>query len=92
MAQLMRMGWFRPVHVEAPAVQEMRALPTARNLLVTKLRDVESSIRGLLRGFGLKVAAVSSSGWSSRCSGRAPRAAGRMRYPPERAAQGGARG
>jgi transposase len=30
MAQLMRMGWFRPVHVKAPMVQEIRALLTAR--------------------------------------------------------------
>jgi transposase len=55
MAQLMRMGWFRPVHVKAPLVQEIRALLTARKLLVAKLRDVESSLRGILRGFGLKV-------------------------------------
>ena len=59
MAQLMRMGWFRPVHVKAPMVQEIRALLTARKLLVAKLRDVESSLRGILRGFGLKVGAVS---------------------------------
>jgi transposase len=86
MAQLMRMGWFRPVHVKAPMVQEIRALLTARKLLVAKLRDVESSLRGILRGFGLKVGAVSKgsrrasvsssparpgwSGWSGRCSGQ----------------------
>ena len=34
MAQLMRMGWFRPVHVKALMVQEIRALLTARKLLV----------------------------------------------------------
>jgi transposase len=49
MAQLMRMGRFRPVHVKAPAVQEIRALLTARKLLIAKLQDFESS----LRGFGL---------------------------------------
>ena len=59
MAQLMRMGWFRPVHVKTPVVQEIRALLTARKLLITKLRDVESSLRGILRGFGLKVGVVS---------------------------------
>ena len=37
MAQLMRMGWFRPVHVKASVVQEIRALLTARKLLVAKL-------------------------------------------------------
>lgn len=51
--------WFRPVHVKAPIVQEIRALLTARKLLVAKLRNVESSIRGILRGFRLKVGPVS---------------------------------
>jgi hypothetical protein len=40
-------------------VQENRALLTARRLLVYKLRDVGSSIRGNLRGFELKVGAIS---------------------------------
>lgn len=66
MAQLMRMGWFRPVHVKAPMVQEIRALLTARKLLVTKLRDVESSLRGILRGFGLKVGVVSKGRFEAR--------------------------
>jgi transposase len=34
MAQLMRMGWFRPVHVKTLQAQEIRALLTARRLLV----------------------------------------------------------
>jgi hypothetical protein len=73
MAQLMRMGWFRAVHVKAPMVQEIRALLTARKLLVVKLlvvklRDVESSLRGILRGFGLKVDAVMLTR-AVRCSG-----------------------
>lgn len=66
MAQLMRMGWFRPVHAKAPMVQEIRALLTARKLLVAKLRDVESSIRGILRGFELKVGAVSKGKFEAR--------------------------
>jgi transposase len=47
-------------------VQEIRALLTARKLLVTKLRDVESSLRGILRGFGLKVGAVSKGKFEAR--------------------------
>jgi transposase len=66
MAQLMRMGWFRAVHVKAPMVQEIRALLTARKLLVAKLRDVESSLRGILRGFGLKVGAISQGKFEAR--------------------------
>ncbi len=47
-------------------VQEIRALLTARKLLVTKLRDVETSLRGILRGFGLKVGAVSKGKFEAR--------------------------
>jgi len=54
-AQLMRLGWFRPVHCKSVAAQEMRALLTARKLIQTKLIDVEMSLRGILRSFGLKV-------------------------------------
>jgi transposase len=54
-AQLMRLGWFRPVHCKSLAAQEVRALLTARKLVQSKLLDVEMSLRGILRGFGLKV-------------------------------------
>lgn len=54
-AQLMRLGWFRPVHCKSVAAQEVRTLLTARKLLQSKLFDVEMSLRGILRGFGLKV-------------------------------------
>jgi transposase len=54
-AQLMRLGWFRPVHCKSMAAQETRAMLTARKLVQSKLLDVENSLRGILRGFGLKV-------------------------------------
>jgi transposase len=54
-AQLMRLGWFRGVHCKSPGAQETRALLTARKLVQSKLRDIENSLRGILRGFGLKV-------------------------------------
>src|SRR5476651_1732634 len=54
-AQLMRLGWFRPVHCKSIAAQEIRALLTARKLVQSRLYDVEMSLRGILRGFGLKV-------------------------------------
>ena len=58
-AQLLRMGWYRPVHRKSPPAQEVRALLVGRKLLQGKLVDVELSIRGLLRGFGLKLGEVS---------------------------------
>jgi transposase len=54
-AQLMRLGWFRPVHCKSMAAQETRAILSARKLVQAKLHDVEMSLRGILRGFGLKV-------------------------------------
>lgn len=54
-AQLMRLGWFRPVHCKSLPAQEVRATLTARKLVQSKLYDVEMSLRGILRGFGLKV-------------------------------------
>lgn len=58
LAQLLRMGWFQPVHAKSIGSQEMRALLVARKQLLRKLLDVELSIRGILRGFGLKVGRV----------------------------------
>ncbi|WP_119681550.1 IS110 family RNA-guided transposase [Indioceanicola profundi] len=65
-AQLLRMGWYRPVHRKSPGAQELRALLVGRKLLQAKLRDVEFSIRGLLRGFGLKVGEVSKGRFERR--------------------------
>jgi transposase len=65
-AQLLRMGWFRSVHRKSPTSQEVRALLVGRKLLQSKLRDVEQSIRGILRGFGLKVGEVSKGHFAAR--------------------------
>jgi transposase len=54
-AQLMRMGWFRPVHCKSMPAQEMRALLTTRKLVLNKRIDVEMGLRGILRGFGLTI-------------------------------------
>ena len=65
-AQLMRLGWFRPVHCKTVASQETRALLTARKLVQGKLYDIEMSLRGILRGFGLKVGWTTKTGFASR--------------------------
>jgi len=54
-AQLMRLGWYRPVHCKSTAAQELRGLLAARKLMQAKLHDIENGVRGILRGFGLKV-------------------------------------
>jgi transposase len=65
-AQLLRMGWYRPVHRKSPPAQEVRALLVGRKLLQGKLLDLELSIRGILRGFGLKLGEVSKGRFAAR--------------------------
>jgi transposase len=65
-AQLLRMGWYRPVHCKSPPAQEVWALLVGRKLLQGKLLDVELSIRGILRGFGLKLGEVSRGRFAAR--------------------------
>jgi transposase len=67
-AQLMRLGWFRPVHCKSIEAQETRAVLTARKLLQSKLRDIENSLRGVLRGFGLKVGKTTERTFAARIS------------------------
>jgi transposase len=65
-AQLLRLGWYRPVHAKSASAQEVRSLLTARKLIQGKLLDIESGIRGVLRGFGLKVGAISRGRFEAR--------------------------
>lgn len=66
MAHLLRTGFFRPVHVKTMDARESRALLTARKLLVEKACAIELSIRGILRGFGLKVGKIGRVGFEAR--------------------------
>ena len=65
-AQLMRLGWFRPVHCKSITAQEIRAMLTARKLIQSKLQDIENSLRGILRGFGLKVGKTTDKSFAGR--------------------------
>ncbi len=65
-AQLMRLGWFKVVHVKSLEAQRLRMLLGCRKLVVRKLVDVENEIRGTLRAFGLKVGSVSRGRFAAR--------------------------
>ena len=65
-AQLMRLGWFRPVHCKSLSAQELRAVLTARKLVQSKRHDIEMSLRGILRGFGLKVGPTTTRSFEGR--------------------------
>lgn len=65
-AQVVRSGWFKAVHVKSTDSQELRTLLTSREFLVNKVRDHENEMRGALRPFGLKVGRVGASGFAHR--------------------------
>ena len=46
------------MHCKSLPAQEVRALLTARKLVQAKVHDIEMSLRGILRGFGLEVGAT----------------------------------
>lgn len=65
-AQMMRLGWYRAVHVKNIEMQKMRSLLANRKLLKRKLIDIENHIRGTLRAYGLMVGAVGRGGYEAR--------------------------
>ncbi len=58
MAQMMRAGLYRPVHVKTLRSQKLRMLLTHRKLLQSKAISIDNDLRGTLRNFGLKVGVV----------------------------------
>jgi transposase len=52
-AQMMRAGLYRPVHVKTLRSQKLRMLLTHRKLLQSKAIAVENDLRATLRNFGL---------------------------------------
>ena len=65
-ARLLQMGWYRPVHCKTVSSQEMRALLISRKAIHKALVDIELSLRGVLRNFGLKLGQVSKGCWETR--------------------------
>src|SRR5674536_146951 len=58
MAQMMRVGLYRPVHMKTLRSQKLRMLLTHRKLLQSKAIAIDNDLRGTLRNFGLKVGMV----------------------------------
>lgn len=65
-AQMMRMGWFRVVHVKGSNTQRLGTFLANRRLLKRKLVDVQNHIRGALRAHGLKVGTVAAGRFDAR--------------------------
>ena len=65
-ARLLQMGWFRPVHCKSVSAQEMRALLGSRKAVQNAAVQLELSVRGMLRNFGLKMGKVSKGRFEAR--------------------------
>jgi transposase len=66
MAQMMRAGLYRPVHVKTLRSQKLRMLLTHRKLLQSKAIAIDNDLRGTLRNFGLKVGVAGASKFEAR--------------------------
>lgn len=55
LAQLVRSGWFKPVHAKSDASNRLKLLLAHRRTLKRKLMDIENEIRQSLKMFGLMV-------------------------------------
>jgi transposase len=66
MAQMMRAGLYRPVHIKTLRSQKLRMLLTHRKLLQSKAIAIDNDLRGTLRNFGLKVGMVGTVKFEAR--------------------------
>lgn len=69
LAQIVRSGWFKAVHLKSASSQRLRTLAAARKVMVRAVTANEQAIRGLLRPFGLKVGAVTRRRFGDRVRG-----------------------
>jgi transposase len=65
-AQMVRLGWYRPVHCKTLAAQEIRAPLVTRKQLQAKVLDLELCIRAILRGVGLELGVVTRCRFEAR--------------------------
>src|SRR5436853_3739822 len=65
-AQMMRAGLYRPVHVKTLRSQKLRMLLTHRKLLQSKAIAIENDLRATLRNFGLKVGMIGTVKFETR--------------------------
>lgn len=54
-AQVLRTGWFSPVHMKSRKAHGQRALLSTRKALLNKTIDLANEVRGLLKIFGIRL-------------------------------------
>lgn len=66
LAQIMRTGWYRQVHVKSRQCRLWRSLLVARRTVLNEMRSIENVVRALLREAGIKLGTPSRTAFADR--------------------------
>jgi transposase len=66
LAQIMRTGWFRQVHVKSRQCRLWRSLLVARRTVLNEMRSIENVVRAILREAGVKLGMPSRATFAER--------------------------
>jgi len=66
LAQIMRTGWYRQVHVKSRQCRLWRSLLVARRTVLNEMRSIENVVRAVLREAGLKLGTPSRAAFAAR--------------------------
>jgi transposase len=66
LAQIMRTGWYRQVHVKSRQCRLWRSVLIARRTVLNEMRTIENVVRALLRESGIKLGTASRAGFAAR--------------------------
>lgn len=66
LAQIMRTGWYRRVHVKTRQCRLWRSLLVARRTVLNEMRSIENVVRAILREGGIKLGTPSRAGFAGR--------------------------
>jgi transposase len=66
LAQIMRTGWYRQVHVKSRQCRLWRSLLVARRTVLNEMRSIENVVRAVLREGGLKLGTPSRAAFAER--------------------------
>ena len=66
LAQIMRTGWYRQVHVKSRQCRLWRSLLVARRTVLNEMRSIENVVRAILREGGIKLGTPSRAAFAGR--------------------------
>jgi transposase len=66
LAQIMRTGWYREVHVKSRECRAWRSLLVARRTVLNEMRSIENVVRAILREAGIRLGTPSRTTFADR--------------------------